>query len=84
MTNHPKIEVKAKRARGAWLLIVEKCPYCGKKHTHGGGDGKLPGSYGFRVPHCFGDHPQYELIPAPEIETHHGPCPPPIAEDARD
>ena len=25
------------RARGVYLWVVERCPICGRQHTHGGG-----------------------------------------------
>jgi len=56
-----------------WVLTVDECPYCGKRHSHGGGlvsDG--PPSLGFRVPHCLTRPapPDYELIErAPKEET---------------
>ncbi|MBQ0986373.1 hypothetical protein KBZ10_18020 [Streptomyces sp. F63] len=36
---------------GTWLLMV-RCPWCTKLHTHGGGDGDQPGRFGARVSHC--------------------------------
>lgn len=33
------------RKNGNQLQLLEPCPFCGKKHTHGLGDGS-------RVPHC--------------------------------
>lgn len=43
------------------VWIVDKCPYCGKKHTHGAGfsEGNVdPKEYlGHRVAHCIsGEH----------------------------
>jgi hypothetical protein len=39
-----------------WLWIVDRCPYCGKQHQHGGGGlASNPREYlGTRVPHCSG------------------------------
>ena len=37
---------------GIWDLTIEHCPYCGKRHRHGGGTGKHP-TLGHRVSHCF-------------------------------
>ena len=61
--DHPRVEAQARRARdGVWILAIV-CPYCGKTHSHGGGDAETP-DYGWRVPHCLtGDHPDYELVP---------------------
>ncbi len=45
-----------------WALTVLRCPYCGRRHYHGGGNGPTP-LLGFRVPHCLdGPHPDYELV----------------------
>jgi hypothetical protein len=37
--------VDASRSRCGRLLIIDRCPFCGRKHTHG-----MPS--GHRVPHC--------------------------------
>lgn len=51
MTEYPKVEARATRSKdGIWDLWIT-CPYCGKKHHHGGGSGEEP-MYGFRAPHC--------------------------------
>jgi hypothetical protein len=62
----PKVKVRAVRCRdGVWDLYIT-CPYCGKTHHHGGGDGDVP-NLGFRVAHCGSDTPdpkgllEYEL-----------------------
>lgn len=49
-----KAIVTAKIVRGTRLLIIKKCPYCGKKHTHGGGDAIQPVEkfLGHRISHC--------------------------------
>jgi len=58
-----KIKATAKRARdGVWCLIIERCPYCGKRHQHGGGDGDVP-QYGWRQAHCLNSTKSYELVP---------------------
>ena len=59
----PKVPAKAVRDRpsGVWKFTVI-CPFCGKKHFHGGGSGETPARYGSRVPNC--DSPtQYEIVP---------------------
>lgn len=58
--------VRAERARdGVWDLIIDDCPYCHKRHQHGGGDGDEP-FFGNRQPHCSDDapapHPSYDLV----------------------
>ena len=64
----PKVNTRAVRRRdGIWDLYIT-CPYCGKRHHHGGGDGDVP-NLGFRVAHCGPDTPdhkgllEYELVP---------------------
>ena len=55
-----------------WVLTVDECPYCGKRHEHGGGRVDEPPALGFRVPHCLTRPapPDYELIErAPKEET---------------
>jgi hypothetical protein len=44
-----------------WAVTVERCPLCGKRHHHGGGDGPEP-ALGNRVAHCDGHDGSYELI----------------------
>jgi hypothetical protein len=59
----PCVVVTAERSprSGIWILTVARCPFCGKRHSHGGGDGPEP-ALGHRVAHC-GDHAgSYELI----------------------
>jgi len=65
--NQVEVEVEAvRRADGIWDLIIPLCPYCGKRHTHGGGDGSVP-FYGPRVSHCrnLAISREDELIPGP-------------------
>ena len=55
----------ARLVRGQW--VVQKCPYCGKKHYHGaGGKRDNPLTFlGHRVAHCFGpnaDNRGYILV----------------------
>lgn len=40
-------------AKGHWLWLVPACPYCGRQHIHGAGDGPLPTGLGHRVSHCM-------------------------------
>lgn len=42
------------------FFVVEHCPYCGRKHTHGPGYRKVRtenGDYGWRIEHCEGKRP---------------------------
>jgi len=63
----PKAKTRAVRRRdGLWDLYIT-CPYCGKEHHHGGGDGDRP-NLGYRLSHCVPDAPaqkgvlEYELV----------------------
>lgn len=59
----PKIMAKARRCKdGVWDLCII-CPFCGKEHQHGGGNGDKP-FYGSRLSHCLGKKQKgYFLIP---------------------
>jgi len=50
MVKQVVVEVKL-ASDGVWDLIVRRCPFCGSKHLHGGGDGKEP-VLGYRCPDC--------------------------------
>ena len=59
----PRVVVSEKLVNGVWLLIVTCCPFCKKRHTHGGGSGLEPGLYGHREAHCVeGEGSGYELV----------------------
>ncbi len=58
-------KVRLKKESDVYLWIIDKCPFCGKRHCHGGGslDGDPRRLLGGRVPHC--DHHQglsYTLV----------------------
>ncbi len=55
MTEIPMAIFYAKRRKDKiWDLVVNDCPFCHKKHTHGGGDkDSLNLSNGYRESHCF-------------------------------
>jgi len=61
----PQVETVAewsKRDR-YWALTVLLCPFCGKRHHHGGCSGEEP-SFGSRAAHCLtGAGGSYELVP---------------------
>lgn len=42
------------RGKSSWIWVVEHCPFCGKRHTHGGGaltdDPRK--NLGARLAHC--------------------------------
>jgi hypothetical protein len=45
-----------------WAVTVARCPFCGKRHHHGGGSDETPG-LGYRNSHCItGPGGTYELI----------------------
>jgi hypothetical protein len=56
-------EVVAVPSSSGRSLVVPRCPFCHKEHTHG------PASYGFRLSHCVDDAVQgtYLLVP---LEPH--------------
>jgi hypothetical protein len=47
---NPRVLCVAKRGKECWLLRFS-CVWCGRTHTHGGGDGPEPDA-GHRVSHC--------------------------------
>jgi hypothetical protein len=51
---YPVAKAGLARDRDVWLWIVNPCPLCGRKHTHGGGslDGDPRRLLGHRVAHC--------------------------------
>ncbi len=59
------------RGRMRFYELIIKCPFCGKRHTHGGGDDGENILYGWRVSHCnskiIGD---YYLYPEGELSPH--------------
>ena len=59
-----RVDVTAKRSSrsGMWILTVARCPFCGKRHNHAGGDGDVP-DLSARRSHCLtGDGGTYELV----------------------
>lgn len=50
------------RARsGSWLLVVDRCPFCRRKHTHGAPAGPEMREER-RVSHCAGTARPYRVI----------------------
>ena len=48
-----------------WILEIAKCPFCEKRHTHGGGSIDRPPLLGSQLCHCVtGSLHEYELVPA--------------------
>lgn len=43
----PVVGATAQQYKGVTLLTLVACPYCGRRHEHGGGEGH-------RVAHCGG------------------------------
>lgn len=48
-----------------WLLKITTCPFCGRRHMHGGGGDPAGAFYGARLSHCGTRGParDYRLIP---------------------
>src|SRR5829696_8915064 len=45
-----------------WVVTVARCPFCGKRHSHGGGSDDTP-DLGYRNSHCItGPGGTYELV----------------------
>lgn len=65
MSEHiPTVAVAITQSRDCrdpyWILEIT-CPYCGRRHLHGGGPVTGPPVLGARVSHCAG-HAEYELV----------------------
>jgi len=65
----PKIETRIRPSRSRsdrfWILEIDRCPFCEKRHTHGGGSLDRPPLLGSRFSHCVTGSPhEYELVPA--------------------
>ena len=63
----PKVEVHIHPSRSRhdsyWVLTLDRCPHCGRPHTHGGGSLDHPPALGHRLSHCSDRRPlDYELI----------------------
>ena len=59
--------VRLLRHRFEYSWVIDHCPFCGKRHTHGGGAKKEnPRDFlGWRVPHCDANvAAQYRLVEA--------------------
>ena len=60
------------------LVLVDPCPWCSKRHTHGWpyGDAEI----GHRVAHCLHGSPGGYYIEAPVVTDHAPKCPRPATE----
>lgn len=54
--------VRAYRTRLGIILLEGKCPFCHKKHTHGGGYENSTDLLGSRLSHCINNPKNYELV----------------------
>lgn len=61
----PQVIVTARRGRDSWILQVQRCPFCGLPHQHGGGPATAPEpSFGHVLSHCSGGaRGGYHLVP---------------------
>lgn len=57
----PVVRTRSVRRRdGVWDLYIT-CPFCGKEHHHGGGNGDRP-NLGYRMAHCSPDAPDHKSL----------------------
>jgi hypothetical protein len=62
----PRVKTRAIRRRdGVWDLYIT-CPFCGKEHHHGGGNGDIP-NLGYRLSHCGPGAPDRKSLPEYEL-----------------
>ncbi len=57
--------VKVRDGRGwGWAWVVDRCPFCGMRHIHGGGgrDDNPSDFLGARASHCKSRRREYNLI----------------------
>ena len=73
---YPQALAVLSRGRACYSWVVPRCPLCGRKHAHGGGDlaGDPRALLGHRVAHCTGRSPHevargYELVERVEQEA---------------
>lgn len=61
----PIMRVTVKADCGVWRLTFD-CPWCRKRHAHGGGSTRKAPIYGHRLTHCPShiSPPSYLLVPA--------------------
>ena len=71
MTDDPTVIATAKWVEpprraldGFWRLVVPRCPFCGGKHLHGGGNGVVP-HVGHRVADCTRGTGYYLTLASP-------------------
>src|SRR5215212_9505237 len=60
-TPHAPVTVTWSSRSRYWAVTIERCPLCGKRHHHGGGDGPEL-ALGHRVAHCVDHAGSYELV----------------------
>ena len=82
----PLAPVRLVREGGVWYWEVIRCPYCGKKHRHGGEDWIESRRWlGCRIAHCMPrDYDEYRLVAVEgdptrhELDEHFPMMPPPV------
>jgi hypothetical protein len=57
-----RAEAVAYRGRDAWIWVVERCPFCGREHRHGGGTRERPAFLGARAAHCTDGGPPKQYL----------------------
>jgi 5-methylcytosine-specific restriction endonuclease McrA len=70
INGYPVARVRLKRGEVCWYWVIDRCPFCGTRHTHGGGplDGDPRRLLGHRSQHCMEGpmwpHAGYMLVEA--------------------
>lgn len=50
--DNPTVIVRMDESRYVRSLIIDCCPHCGQRHSHGGGLTSEPPALGHRAAHC--------------------------------
>ena len=60
------------KSKTIWLWVIRKCPFCGKKHTHGGMrvEENPYEALGARVPHCENSPYPHEYVLVPRTSKY--------------
>jgi len=70
MSPEVKAEARLVATKDVWLWVVDECPFCGRRHTHGGGDiaGDPRQLLSHRTSHCTPYRlPRTDRVIEPEV-----------------